>query len=144
MGNVKARKITRSDFIDATDFIASLPPERQAKIAARTKELIAEELTLRELRKALGFTQAEVAANMGVGQEHVSRMEARSDVLLSTLASAIKSIGGNLKLVVELPDRPPVSLTYPDLIDAGDQTDLRLLRDLDLSLEPQLRDGSRD
>jgi DNA-binding XRE family transcriptional regulator len=113
-------KITRADFIDANDWIGSLPAGRRTKIEARAKELIAEELTLRELRRALDLTQAYVAATMGIGQEHVSRMEARSDVLLSTLTAAISAMGGNLKLVVQFPDRPPVSLTYPDLIDAPD------------------------
>ena len=113
-------KITRADFIDANDWIESLPAGRRTKIEARAKELIAEELTLRELRRALDLTQADVAATMGIGQEHVSRMEARSDVLLSTLAAAISAMGGNLKLVVQFPDRPPVSLTFPDLIDAPD------------------------
>jgi Helix-turn-helix domain len=118
MGKVKAQKVTRADFINADDWIASLPADRRRKIEVRANELIAEELTLRELRKALDLTQADVGAGMGVGQEHVSRMESRSDVLLSTLASAITAMGGNLKLVVQFPDRPPVSLTYPDLIDA--------------------------
>ncbi len=116
MTKAKSR-ITRADFIDANDWIESLSAGRRTKIEARAKELIAEELTLRELRRALDLTQADVADTMGIGQEHVSRMEARSDVLLSTLAAAISAMGGNLKLVVQFPDRPPVSLTYPDLID---------------------------
>jgi hypothetical protein len=38
-------------------FIASLPEAKRAKIEARARELIAEEMSLRDLRKAIGKTQ---------------------------------------------------------------------------------------
>lgn len=47
--------------------------------------LIAEELTLQELRKAHHKTQTEVAKELGMAQDQVSRLEQRSGVLLSTL-----------------------------------------------------------
>ena len=108
-------KFKRSDFINADDFIASLPVHEQQQIEARAKVLIAEELTLRELRHALELTQAQVGAALGIGQEHVSRLEQRSDMLLSTLANTVKAMGGELSLVVQFPDRPPVSLTIDRL-----------------------------
>jgi DNA-binding transcriptional regulator YiaG len=108
-------KYKRSDFINADDFIASLPADVRAAGEARAKVLIAEELTLRELRQALELTQAQVGAALGIGQEHVSRLEQRSDMLLSTLANAVKAMGGELSLVVQFPDRPPVSLTIDRL-----------------------------
>jgi hypothetical protein len=40
--------------IPVDDVLKRLPPEEQAAIAARTRELIAEYLTLQELRKARG------------------------------------------------------------------------------------------
>ena len=108
-------KFKRSDFINADDFIASLPVHEQQQIEARAKVLIAEELTLRELRHALELTQAQVGAALGIGQEHVSRLEQRSDMLLSTLANTVKAMGGELSLAVQFPDRPPVSLTIDRL-----------------------------
>jgi DNA-binding transcriptional regulator YiaG len=108
-------KIKRSDFINADDFIASLPPDIRAQGEARAKVLIAEELTLRELRNALELTQAQVGEALGIGQEHVSRLEQRSDMLLSTLANTVKAMGGELSLVVQFPDRPPVNLTIDRL-----------------------------
>ena len=100
----------RNKAITADEFIAQLPPERQARIAARAKELIAEEMTLRDLRKARDLTQVQIASLLGIGQDHVSRLEQRSDMLLSTLASYVKSMGGDLKLIVTFPDRAPVAL----------------------------------
>ena len=46
-----------------------LPKARRRKIEARAAKLIAEELSLRALRKALNRTQVELAKIMGVGQD---------------------------------------------------------------------------
>jgi hypothetical protein len=42
--------------INVNDIILSLSPDRQAKIKARATKLIAEEMTLQDLRKARKFT----------------------------------------------------------------------------------------
>ena len=68
-------------------------------------------MTLRELRKARKLTQARVAKKLGITQDSVSRLEKRSDLLLSTLRKTVKAMGGNLFLVAEFPDRPPVVLS---------------------------------
>lgn len=88
-----------------------LPAERRAKIETRAEELIAEEMTLKDLRKARDLTQAHVAEILGIGQDSVSRLEQRADLLLSTLRSYVGTMGGSLDLVARFPDRPPVRLT---------------------------------
>lgn len=90
--------------------LASLSPERRQKIETRAKELIAEEMTLRDLRKAMGHTQAKVAKALGVGQDTVSRYESRSDMLLSTLNQFVEQMGGELVLTATFPDREPVRI----------------------------------
>lgn len=90
--------------------LASLSPERRQKIDARAKELIAEEMTLRDLRKAMGHTQIKVAKALGVGQDTVSRYESRSDMLLSTLNQFVEQMGGELVLTATFPDREPVRI----------------------------------
>ena len=75
------------------ELIKGWPAERIAGVEARAKELIAEELTLRDLRKAHSLTQVQVAKTLGIGQEHVSRLEHQSDMLLSTLASYVRAMG---------------------------------------------------
>ena len=87
------------------------PRERLDRVEARAKELIAEEMTLRDLRKARALTQVKLAKKLGIGQEHVSRLEQKSDMLLSTLAGYVRAMGGDLRLTAEFPDRPPVALT---------------------------------
>ncbi len=91
--------------------MASLSPVRRRKVVARTTELIAEEQSLRDLRCALTRTQERVAEDLGIGQEGVSRLEKRSDLLISTLRGYIEALGGSLRLVAEFPNRPPVILS---------------------------------
>ena len=93
------------------EFISEFPPARRKLIEARTRKLIAEEMSLRELRAAQKRTQASVAKTLGVGQDSVSRLEKRSDLLLSTLRSYIEAVGGRLSIVVEFPNRKPVILS---------------------------------
>jgi DNA-binding XRE family transcriptional regulator len=92
------------------EMIQALPPEQQAEVSNRAAELIAEELTLQDLRQARSLTQERLADMLAVNQESVSRLEQRSDLLLSTLQSYIRGLGGSLHLVVEFPDRPAVRL----------------------------------
>jgi len=88
-----------------------LPKARRQKVEDRAKALIAEEMSLRDLRKARKQTQTRIAQQLGINQENVSRIEKRSDLLLSTLSGYVEAMGGKLSLVVEFPDRPPISLT---------------------------------
>lgn len=89
----------------------SLPEARRKKIEKRSEMLIAEEMTLRDLRKALRRTQSHVASDLGINQENVSRLEKRTDLLISTLSGYVEAMGGKLHLVAEFPDRPPITLT---------------------------------
>jgi hypothetical protein len=92
------------------DKLARLPGARRAKVDARAAELIAEEMSLRDLRRALDRTQVRLARELGVKQETVSRLEQRSDMLLSTLRGYVEAMGGELDLVAKFPDRPPMRL----------------------------------
>jgi DNA-binding transcriptional regulator YiaG len=92
------------------DKIQKLPATRRKKVQARAAELIVEEMSLRDLRKAMNRTQVEVAKALKVGQDTVSRYEQRSDMLLSTLQGYVHAMGGELDLVVTFPNRKPVKL----------------------------------
>ena len=97
--------------ITLKDKMKELSPAQRKKVEARAAELIAEEMTLRELRHARKLTQAKMAKTLGVTQDSVSRLEKRSDLLLSTLRKTVEAMGGNLSLVAEFPDRAPVVLS---------------------------------
>jgi DNA-binding XRE family transcriptional regulator len=96
--------------VNVNDKIKKLSPAQRKKVEARAAELIAEEMTLQELRKARKLTQVSMAKELGITQDSVSRLEKRSDLLLSTLRKTVEAMGGNLSLVAEFPDRAPVVL----------------------------------
>ena len=90
---------TLSEMIDA------LPKQRRERVDARYRELKDEVESLRELRKAAGKTQAEIAATLKIKQPSISKIEKQTDMYLSTLRSYVEAIGGELDLVVRLPPR---------------------------------------
>lgn len=92
--------------------IAALPPERQARIDARYQELKQEVDGLRELRQIAGKAQADIATALNIKQPSVSKIEKQADMYLSTLRSYVEAIGGELELVVKLPQRPTMRLHH--------------------------------
>ena len=92
------------------DLMKALPAKRRKAVEQMTSDMVAEKLTLRALRQAHQLTQEEVAGILGIEQNAVSKLEKRSDLLLTTLSRYVAALGGRLNLVAEFPDRPPVSL----------------------------------
>lgn len=86
--------------------LAKLPAKRRAKVEQRAAELA----TLKDLRQAAERTQEELATALGVGQDTISRLEKRSDMLLSTLKRYVEAMGGKLNLIAKFPNRPPVTI----------------------------------
>jgi hypothetical protein len=52
-----------------------------------------------------------LAKSLHIGQEGVSKIEKRSDLLISTLQSYVKAMGGSLSIIAKFPDRGPVTLS---------------------------------
>jgi DNA-binding transcriptional regulator YiaG len=72
-----------------------------AEVEAEARELdriYAENLAM--IRRAGDLTQVEVAEKLGVGQAVVSRLERRSDMLLSTLADYLHATGAEHPRIV--------------------------------------------
>lgn len=92
------------------DKLNKLPKSRRKKIRNMADEIIAEEMSLHELRVLRELTQVDMAELLDIRQENVSRIEKRSDIKLSTLRNYVESAGGHLKLIVEFSDMPTVSL----------------------------------
>lgn len=85
-----------------------MPTQRRERIEGRAMELT----TLKDLRKAAEQTQEDLASTLGVGQDTISRLEKRSDMLLSTLRHYVEGMGGKLELVAQFPNRPPVVIDH--------------------------------
>ncbi len=88
--------------------LSELPAKRRARIERRAGELA----TLKDLRQAVERTQQDMAASLGVGQDTISRIERRSDMLLSTLRRYVEAMGGRLELVAQFPKRDPVVIDH--------------------------------
>ena len=96
--------------VSLKEVLDNLAPERRQQVETRAAELIAEEMTLRDLRKARALTQAKMADLLQIRQDNVSRIERRTDLMLSTLRGYLEAMGGELNLIVEFKDRPPVEI----------------------------------
>ncbi len=95
--------------VDAQVWISAQPDDVQVAGEAKAREHI-RELTLKEVREAVQRTQVEVAAAMGASQDRVSKFERSQDALVSTLRKHIRALGGELRLMVEFPDRPAMAI----------------------------------
>lgn len=96
---------------NVNEIIRHLSPSRRKKVEKRAAQLVAGEMTRQELRRAREHTQVEVAKALGITQDSVSRLEQRSDLLLSTLRNYVEALGGSLSLIAEFPDHDPVVLS---------------------------------
>ena len=104
------------------DRMDKLPEERRRRVQERANILIAEEMSLRQLRVAREKTQVQMAEYLGIDQANVCRIEQRTDLLLSTLSSYVEASGGTLRLVAEFPNRPPISLSGIGSLSNEDST----------------------
>ncbi|NET74350.1 MAG: transcriptional regulator [Sphaerospermopsis sp. SIO1G2] len=92
--------------------LEQLSPERRKKIEAESKLLIAEEMVRQQLKLALKLTQEQMSS------VNSSQMENRSDLMLSILQKCIVDMGGELRLIVEFPNHPPINIL--DISEIGE------------------------
>ena len=94
--------------------ILAASPIAMERYNSTTAEIDARMLTLRSLRKAQSLTQATMAELLGMDQSEVSRLENRTDLLLSTLRRFVEATGGQLELVARYPGIEPVAIKFGD------------------------------
>ena len=99
-------KITPHDFYAEVE----ADPRALKRVQTARAEINEHQVTLAQVRKARAFTQAALAELLEMDQSEVSRLEHRSNMLLSTLRSFIRATGGELQLIATFPDAEPVQL----------------------------------
>jgi len=72
---------------------------------------LVEEMSLHQLRKARELTQTKIAAELHMGQGDVSKLERRTDMYVSTLASYLQAVGADLEIRAVFPDGRTVKIT---------------------------------
>lgn len=85
------------------EFKAQLPQYVQDKIDAKFRVTMAR-LRLGDIREAVGKTQVELAAELGLGQGSVSKIESAADMYLSTLRRYVEALGGELEVLARFPE----------------------------------------
>jgi len=107
--------------ISYKDYKKKLTPEQLARVDELARKLIAEEKTLREIRKARELSQATVAELLGMNQGDLSKFERRTDAYLSTVRRYVEALGGTLELIATFPDTGPVKIAHLSDLDPSDE-----------------------
>ena len=81
---------------------AKISPARRTRNENAARRVMAQ-LLLAELRRRSGMTQRELAAALGIKQPTLAQMEKQEDIQVSTLQRIVRALGGELDLVVRLP-----------------------------------------
>ena len=87
-----------------------MSPESQARAKVKAEKLRAE-LPLQEVRHALELTQQQLADELNMNQASLSKLEKRTDMLLSTLRRYLNAMGADLELKAKFPDGKEVIIT---------------------------------
>ena len=86
-----------------------IKPEVQAAARAKAVTIMAE-MSLAEMRKSVGKSQAVVADKLNIAQPNVSQIESRPDALISTLSNYVEALGGKLEVHAKFPDGQDVEI----------------------------------
>lgn len=99
-----------SEFAPADDVFAALESipgindDLTQREAAREQMERRRRIGLATIRQVAALTQAEVAEKMGVRQTSVSRLEARPDILLSTMKAYFDAVGAEATITIRVGD----------------------------------------
>ncbi len=110
-------------------------PERGARVERMRQGIRADQRAyaraLAEIRRARALTQKELAETMGLPQSHISRLERRGDLLLSTFDRYMHALGADLEIAAVFHD------------PTGDRRTMLSVRDLLKTLPPPLPEEAR-
>jgi hypothetical protein len=97
---------------------ARMSPERRKRAHERAEAMLAE-LPLQALRQARKLTQQALANVLGAQQAHVSKLEHRADMYVSSLRTYIEAMGGELEIVARFPDGAVRITQFEDIAGPG-------------------------
>lgn len=111
----------KNGYLTLDGFMQRFSAREKAEIEANARRLAAETTTFAKLRKARKLTQVELAKRLRIAQENVSRIENRSDMLVSTLRGFVRAMGGDLRLMALFPGEEAVEVSFESLRDGTDE-----------------------
>lgn len=101
------------------EVLDALPEDERAEIDRRFVELVNEVESLKELRRLSEMSQAKIAETLKISQPAVSKIEKQTDMYISTLRSYVEAMGGELDVIVRLPNRSPVKVRSLEDVSAA-------------------------
>jgi DNA-binding XRE family transcriptional regulator len=93
---------------------AKMSPRRRARNEAAASKMLAD-ILLSEMRQHSGMTQRQLASALGIKQPTLAQMEKQDDMQVSTLRRLVRALGGELDLVVRLPQGEFRISQFPEL-----------------------------
>jgi DNA-binding XRE family transcriptional regulator len=105
--------------ISLKEILDSMTPKQRAEVDRRFKELVNEVESLKELRRLSAKSQSKIAKKLKISQPAVSKIEKQTDMYLSTLRGYVEAIGGELDVIVRLPNRGPVKVRSLEDVDGA-------------------------
>lgn len=106
--------------VDALMADPQIGPKVEQELERMAEDDRAHAMGLAALRRAADLTQEDLATQLGITQGAVARTEKRQDMLLSTLNSYVKAIGGHVIITVAFDNGQQVRIDLPDLAGYGD------------------------
>jgi len=91
-----------------------MPAASRARVDARVQKAL-KEMPLSELRRALEMAQQTVGDVLGMTQPEVSKLEQRSDALISTVRRYVEAMGGELDIIARFPQGSVKITQFSDL-----------------------------
>ncbi len=85
------------------DIPTKMTDTQRQRAEARAAAMQAE-MPLHELRRARELTQTTLSEMLGIKQANVSKIEQRTDLLISTLRRYVEALGGTLEVVARFPE----------------------------------------
>lgn len=93
-----------SEFHEERRTVGRLPCEHSHDVPMALRHRHRLEQDGARLQRHVGRVHERSTAGLGIGQDDASRLERRNDTLVSALRMAVKTMGGGLRLVAELPN----------------------------------------
>lgn len=90
------------DVFAALESIPGINDDLAEREAAREQMERHHRIGLATIRKVAELTQTEVAEKMGIRQTSVSRLEARPDILLSTMKAYFDAVGAEATITIRI------------------------------------------
>lgn len=103
--------------VSLEEYMAEFSPEARREIEEGTRQLIEQERTLRDLRRASDLADEELLDLVGTSRDAIVQADRLLEMKLASIGRFLEAMGGDLQLVARLPGREPVSVTLADLFD---------------------------